>query len=86
MVTEPMIEDIEILDILVGCPDQVIPQAKHDRLQGNAKQLMAKSFLPRQEESIPHERATAEWLESIGEDAVSWLGMYRTSQIDRRQP
>lgn len=76
-----MIEDIRILDTLVGCPDQVIPQATYERLLGYAEQLKAMSFLPTPEESTPHEQEITAWLESIGEDPVSWLDMYRASQL-----
>lgn len=76
-----MIEDIRILDTLVGCPDQVIPQATYERLLGYAEQLKAMSFLPTPEESTRHEQEITAWLESIGEDPVSWLDMYRASQL-----
>jgi hypothetical protein len=39
------------------------------------------SFLPTPEESAQHEQDITGWLESIGEDPVSWLDMYRTSQL-----
>jgi hypothetical protein len=39
------------------------------------------SFLPTPEESNRHEQAITAWLESIGENPVSWLDMYRASQL-----
>lgn len=81
VVAERMIEDIRIQDTLVGCPDKVLPQATYERFLGYAEQLKAMSFLPTPEESIQHEQEITAWLESIGEDPVSWLDMYRTSQL-----
>lgn len=81
VVAERMIEDIRIQDTLVGCPDRVLPQATYERLLGYAEQLKAMSFLPTPEESTQHEQEITAWLESIGEDPVSWLDMYRTSQL-----
>lgn len=39
------------------------------------------SFRPTLEESAQHEQETTAWLESIGEDSISWLDMFRTSQL-----
>jgi hypothetical protein len=77
-----MAEDVEILDTLVGCPDKVIPPATYERFLGYAEQLRAMNFQPTPEESAPHERAITAEFESISEDAVAWLELYRGSQIN----
>lgn len=72
--------DIEWMDLLVGCPDKVLPAATHARFQSYAAQLADMDFSIRGDEGRPHEEAILREFKRIGVDTDAWLERYRGNQ------
>lgn len=73
-------QDIEWMELLVGCPDRVLPADTHARFQSYAAQLADMDFTIREDESRPHEERVLKEFKRIGEDTDAWLERYRGNQ------
>lgn len=79
-------KDLERMDLLVGCPDRVLPAATQTRFNSYAAQLAGMDFSLRDNESRPHEAGVLKEFGRIGEDTDAWLARYRGSSLQPKDP
>ena len=79
-------KDLERMDLLVGCPDRVLPAATQARFDSYAAQLAGMDFSIRDDESRPHEADVLKDFRRIGEDTDAWLARYRENSLQPKDP
>lgn len=73
---------IGILDVLVGCPDKVIPSQSFSRFMDYKRELESMIFQLAERELTQHEGHMKGELEEMGEDFESWSVALRKRQIE----
>jgi hypothetical protein len=85
-VAERLQKDLEAMDLLVGCPDRVLPAATQARFNSYAAQLAGMDLSIRDDESRPHEATVLKDFRRIGEDTDAWLILYRENSMQPKDP
>jgi hypothetical protein len=83
VLAERLAAEISLLEHFVGSPNKALPPATYQRLAQYAEQLQTMSFRSTASENEAHEKEIVPWLESIGENATTWIEMFRADQVQR---